>query len=435
MAEIFQNTPNWYTVLAEISSCVLYIILFGQKIRHRSQYAGILALIGVHIIYFGTSDFIYDKIGNLFMAGTILLMYLYFVAGCRMDWRKRVYYTIRSLVLAEFLASAAWFLYLYLSKIFVITKFAEAVMVVLTYAASVFLIWNLERKASLVNENIQISYASLISCLIIGIGAYITSGLGIKYASADLAGEYGMALFGVRTLIDFAGVTMLYAHNMQLYNTQMSQENYAVHTMLKNQEKQYQFSQECINMVNMKYHDLKQQLNVWKMSDKDIMHETYMDELSKQMEQFDMRVHSGNQVIDIILTEKSLICAKKEIQIITVVDGKELEFMEVEDLCSIFGNALDNAIEYEEKIADKERRIIRVVVHRVHDFILLTFENYCEKEQELHDGLPMSTKGNRFLHGYGLKSIQYIMKKYDGQMDVMYEDGWFRLKMIIPAAN
>lgn len=349
-----------------------------------------------------------------------------------MDWRKRVYCTIRSLVLAEFMASMAWSLYLFLVRKFPISRLTETIILLSVYLGIIFLLWNLERKASLGNEKIQIKYASLFSCLIIGVGSYITSGLGIKYASAELAGEYGMALFSVRTLIDLAGVTMLYAHNMQLYNEQVNQENYAIHTILRNQEKQYQFSQECIDMVNMKYHDLKQQINIWKMSSGDLSYKKYMDELSRQMEQFDLSIHSGNQVIDTILTEKTLLCAKKEIQIITVVDGKELDFMEVADLCSIFGNALDNAIEYEENLLDKEQRIIRVVVYRVHSFVLLMFENYCEIQHKLYEGLPISTKENKLLHGYGLKSIQYIVKKYDGQMDIVQKDGWFKLKMIIP---
>ena len=57
-----------------------------------------------------------------------------------------------------------------------------------------------------------------------------------------------------------------------------------------------------------------------------------------------------------------------------------LDFMDVMDICSIFGNALDNAIECEMKIPEKEKRLIHVTVSRQKAFLSLRFENYCEEE-------------------------------------------------------
>lgn len=51
-----------------------------------------------------------------------------------------------------------------------------------------------------------------------------------------------------------------------------------------------------------------------------------------------------------------------------VADGTLLDFMDIMDICSIFGNALDNAIECELKIADKEKRLIHVTVSQQKNF-------------------------------------------------------------------
>ena len=54
---------------------------------------------------------------------------------------------------------------------------------------------------------------------------------------------------------------------------------------------------------------------------------------------------TGNHALDVILTEKSLICKQKEIKLTCMADGKQLAFMQTTDLYSIFGNLLNNSIE------------------------------------------------------------------------------------------
>jgi hypothetical protein len=60
---------------------------------------------------------------------------------------------------------------------------------------------------------------------------------------------------------------------------------------------------------------------------------------------FETQNNTGNQVLDVILTGKSLQCVENKINFTFLADGKLLNFMNVMDICSIFGNALDNAKE------------------------------------------------------------------------------------------
>ena len=102
------------------------------------------------------------------------------------------------------------------------------------------------------------------------------------------------------------------------------------------------------------------------------------------------------------------------------------------DICTIFGNALDNAIEYEEKIKDKKKRLIRVAVYSQNRFIMIRVENYCEVRLAEEDSLPETTKKNKEYHGYGLKSIRTTAEKYGGSMTVRTKDDWFYLRVLIP---
>ena len=113
-------------------------------------------------------------------------------------------------------------------------------------------------------------------------------------------------------------------------------------------------------------------------------------------------------------------------------DAKDLGFMDVMDICSIFGNAIDNAIECEQGIEAKDKRLIKVTVCTQNSFLLIRISNYCEREVVFEAGLPQSTKSNSQMHGYGVKSIRLAVDKYSGHMTMEQEDNWFTLTALIP---
>ena len=118
-----------------------------------------------------------------------------------------------------------------------------------------------------------------------------------------------------------------------------------------------------------------------------------------------------------------------------MADGALLNFMDVMDLSAVFGNALDNAIECEERIAEPEKRLIHVSVSAQRGFVLIRFENYCEDAPSFSEGLPVTTKEDRNYHGYGLKSIRYVAKKYGGTVTVRMEKQWFVLQLLFPRSK
>ena len=102
------------------------------------------------------------------------------------------------------------------------------------------------------------------------------------------------------------------------------------------------------------------------------------------------------------------------------------------DICALFGNALDNAIECELKLPDKSKRMIHLTLTTQKQFLLLQVENYCPDAPDFRDGLPLSTKRDADNHGFGVKSIQHTARKYGGTATVQMEMDWFVLKVLIP---
>ncbi|MFR5150682.1 MAG: ATP-binding protein [Ruminococcus sp.] len=137
-------------------------------------------------------------------------------------------------------------------------------------------------------------------------------------------------------------------------------------------------------------------------------------------------------MLDTILTGKGMFCSQHGITLTCVADGSLLDGISVMDTCTIFGNALDNAIECELLIEPEEKRLIHLSVSEMNQFVLVRIENYLEDNLKFVNGLPVTTKGSNKDHGFGLKKYAVSGKKYGGTMGVDVEQNWFVLKIMLP---
>ena len=101
------------------------------------------------------------------------------------------------------------------------------------------------------------------------------------------------------------------------------------------------------------------------------------------------------------------------------------------DIYSLFGNALDNAIEYVLNL-EEEKRFIRLNVKIIGENLLIHMENYFSGELIYDNGLPKTTKEDKDYHGYGMKSIQLIVNKYDGDLNISLDNNVFSLFIMFP---
>ena len=136
--------------------------------------------------------------------------------------------------------------------------------------------------------------------------------------------------------------------------------------------------------------------------------------------------------MDTLIAGKMMNCRANNIKITCVADGDILDFMHVADICTIFGNSLDNAIESVTMIEDPEKRLIHLTISQKKNFVLIQINNYCENHITMKNGYPVTTKADKADHGFGLKSIRYTVEKYHGTLTFDLKDNWFELKMLIP---
>lgn len=192
---------------------------------------------------------------------------------------------------------------------------------------------------------------------------------------------------------------------------------------------QYAISKENIELINMKCHDLKHQIR--NITGKETIPIDTLREIENVVAIYDSSVKTNNAALDVILTEKSLICNKNNITLSCIVDGEKLDFMSDADQYSLFGNMLDNAIEAVGKL-DGDKRTIGLSVKAVQSLLSINIHNYYEGEIRFERNLPLTTKKDKDFHGYGMKSIRMICEKYHGQMSIKTDNNIFNLNMIIP---
>ena len=211
----------------------------------------------------------------------------------------------------------------------------------------------------------------------------------------------------------------------------LNREKGIIEQLLYERKRQYELSRENIEVINRKCHDLKHQIRALEHVD-DSERKNYIDELDRAIDIYDSVLNTGNEVVDTILSEKSLNCEKRNIRLSCMCDASYLDFMSTLDIYALLGNALDNAIETVSKFKDENKRVISMTIKSVGDFLSITTENYYERPIEIKGDLPRSIKKNKDYHGYGMKSMRHIAKKYGGSLVCDVDDNTFTLQILLP---
>lgn len=199
--------------------------------------------------------------------------------------------------------------------------------------------------------------------------------------------------------------------------------------------KNYDQIQEIHNKVRYVYHDLRNHMMCMKSYNTIEEITEYIDNLDLQINDFEYLKNTGNKTLDIVLSEKKYTCSKNNIQYEECINISKLDFISNVDICAIFSNALDNAIEACMKIDTDIERIIDVKVTYINQFCILKFTNSKSNEIRLVNQEIQTNKSDKSVHGIGLASIKYIVKKYDGEVIINYSDDEFILKIMIPIKN
>lgn len=196
----------------------------------------------------------------------------------------------------------------------------------------------------------------------------------------------------------------------------------------KNYENMIQ-AQEKLRYV---YHDLKNHMICMKSYDTKEEIISYINNLEFQINDFENLRNTGNKTLDIILNDKIHLCKKYNIEFEDSINISKLNFIKENDICAIFANALDNAIEACININDEIEKRIEVKATYINGFAVIKFINTKINDIKFTGDRIKTSKEDNKIHGIGLASIKYIVNKYDGEVIVNYSENEFILKIMIP---
>ncbi len=233
-------------------------------------------------------------------------------------------------------------------------------------------------------------------------------------------------------MLQFYCITILYLQSALFKKSSMRKELEMVQLLWHQQKDQYRISRETIDLINHKCHDLKHQVQALRAIRDDKERDQYLKEVENSVQIYNAIVHTGNEILDTLLTEKSLLCEKNGIHINCVADGTLLSFMDPVDLYTLFGNALDNAIEAVRKIGPEEERVVDIMIYERQKFIVIQIVNPVWNEVKFVDGIPLTTKARNGYHGFGMKSMKHTAEKYDGFLSAEVKNRCFYLKVMVP---
>ena len=431
--QILPDIPRFYTALAEWLSCLLCM---RELVRRFSGWrfwgiAGTVFLVqSVFLVLTGGLE---GPVWLMCMAAAVFLMFCFLRISCGSSSLDVGYVCVKAFVLAEFMASLEWQLHCFFYYgMGYESSWTGLLLLLAVYGGTCLVARGISSRYISGTEQMDTTGRELLFAAVIGLSVFLMSNIGFVYSQTPFSGKYASDIFNVRTLIDLGGLAILVAYHIQRLHLRAQHDLESMEMILHNQYTQYQQSQETLDLINYKYHDLKHHIIALRAEENKEKRNAYLDKMEDEIRNYEAQNKTGNQVLDTLLTAKSLYCMREKIALTYVVDGARLDFMDVMDICSIFGNALDNAIECEKKIPETEKRMIHVSMFVQQTFLIIRFENYCEGELDFEQNLPVTTKKQAEFHGYGLKSLRHTVHKYGGEVDIDVEDQWFRLKILIP---
>jgi hypothetical protein len=425
---------NFHNGLLSFEMLLFAVLLAGKmpKKKKRAVFAGILAFSLIALAYFfpiiPETNHLY--VGFLLYLGLFALLYfwirfLFDVPRTSALFLALSSYTLQNIAsvvqglpdnfyLANGNPTPAWVIYL-----------SDSISFLLLLAFTLFLSRRLRQYPEAILPTRPVLFvASFLLLIDIAFNLFV-----IFYGQGVTNLAYRLSL---NLLIIISGLIGLFILFDLLNQSQLKAELDTTEKLWKEDQKQYRMSKDAMEQLSIKAHDLKHQIHVLTNGDKSISKETH-EAIDKALLDYESHIITGSEALDVLLSEKMPYCQKNGIALSVIADGKSLIFLSDSDLYSLFGNALDNAIEAVEKLPEKGEISLKVV--REGKGVFIQIRNPYAGELHFADGLPQSGKGDSFNHGFGSKSIALLVQKYGGVMSIQSSENLYCLNIVFPQAK
>lgn len=176
-------------------------------------------------------------------------------------------------------------------------------------------------------------------------------------------------------------------------------------------------------------HDIKNNLiNISNLTEEDSVKQ-YIQNIYDKSNEISIKAKTKNRLLDVIINKYALICKDKRIQFNTLSLSENLSFINDYDLSAILDNLLGNAVERAEK---EKNPYIDLVLESDNKFHKIIIKNSCSTKPIEDNYTLITTKQNKKIHGYGMRSVLKALKNYNGELEWIYNNNEFKIIILIP---
>lgn len=220
----------------------------------------------------------------------------------------------------------------------------------------------------------------------------------------------------------FYFLTLLWFQTELFKKSAMQKEMETMNLLYDRQRQQYQVARQNVQIINRRCHELKVQIAALRKLAPESVPQQSLDDAEQAARLYDANRNTGNEVLDVVLTEKTLLCESRDIRLNAVADGSCLTHLEASDLYALFANMLDHAIESAVMVTQPERRGIDLLVCMRQGFVVINV---------ISPARTAEASANRTAQ-YELKVVKRIVQKYKGTLTTETQNEFFAVKIIFP---
>ena len=240
----------------------------------------------------------------------------------------------------------------------------------------------------------------------------------------------------ILVLIIFAA--MSYVVFFDYYESYRNKEKIIERLTLQNKQQYELFQEKMYNdqKIRKMYHDMKSHTSYLKYcleKQQSADGIKYADNILDQLDSFDTIYHTDNGMLDCLLNEMRKKCDKAGIHFEVNINFSRGCFMTDFDVCTLFGNILENAYEASMQLDSAVDMPIIFKMDNIDNYIIIKLTNYMKPRVNANSSnFLATTKADKENHGLGLKNLEDVLNKYNGTKKISIDDNLFVLKIMIP---
>ncbi len=409
-------------VFTLIEGCCLLYLVKNEKIDYRRQV--LFVLFYIFIIFGLTQIFTLSDLGIkvVFTNGSTILLGA-FILGLSM--KKSIFY----MVIGGFLLIVSELLVINIGWMFQINPGVRedasisTIHIIISKIIYITLLITVQKIISDVSrERFDIKILFFFVCSNIGymvVGTFILAN--ILYTEGEAYSNM-LLVCAVVLLFTFI-INVFFSNKYSRIENETQQQRMAIYK-LETQTRYYEEKMRDEERIKEIYHDMKNHLLLLE-EEWGEKNSTGIENLRKEMAQYENYYRTGNKFVDIILKDKLTKAAEYGIHIEDSVELIDIDFIEPLDFSTVFGNLLDNAIEACRLIEEPEKRQISISSKREHNLLVIRIKN--NKVCRNIKNVP-----KKVIHGYGLANVTAAVHKYGGEMDIIEGEQEFAVNIVIP---